>query len=77
MPDGYLTHSSPLRRADASTIDDARAVKRLDGSVDVLGVAPRDASRRMDVLGRHVAKMYGVTAVRSEATREPCLERAS
>ena len=42
-----------------------------------LGVAPREASRRMDVLGRHVAKMYGVTAVRSEATREPCLERAS
>ena len=50
MPDGYLTHSSPLRRADASTIDDARAVKRLDGSVDVLGVARRDARGNPTVL---------------------------
>lgn len=42
-----------------------------------LGVTPRDAGRRLDVLGRHVAKLYGVTAVRAHEASEPFLERAS
>lgn len=41
-----------------------------------LGVAARDASRSFDTLSRHVAKIYGVTAVRA-AAHAPFMERAS
>ena len=41
-----------------------------------LGLAARDAGRRYDILSRHVAKVYGVTAVRA-AERPPFMERAS
>lgn len=40
-------------------------------------IAPRDAGRRTEVLARHVAKQYGVLAVRATEDAAPVLERAS
>lgn len=42
-----------------------------------LGVAARDASRRFDTLSRHVAKIYGVTGVRTHETAPQMMDRAS
>ena len=42
-----------------------------------IDVAARDAGRRTEVLARHVAKQYGVLAVRSTDSASPALERAS
>lgn len=42
-----------------------------------LNVVARDAGRRVEVLSRHVEKVYGVSAVRRSETNPPCLERAS
>lgn len=42
-----------------------------------LGLTPRDAGRRYDILSRHVAKMYGVTGVRAAEIHPRFMERAS
>ena len=42
-----------------------------------LKITPRDPARRIEVLSRHVEKVYGVTAVRRREAETARLERAS